>query len=111
MKLTLCVITKNEEENIKKCIESVKNLVDDIVIVDTGSTDNTIEVSKSLGAKVYEFTWIDDFSTHALSKVGFADLSIIKDYEKLIEKNPKARVYIWSKDKHLSCYDTGLQKK
>lgn len=60
--LTLSMIVKNEEKMLRGCLESAKNLVDEIVIVDTGSTDNTIAIAKEYGAKVYHFDWIDDFA-------------------------------------------------
>jgi glycosyltransferase involved in cell wall biosynthesis len=62
MEISLCMIVKDEEVTIKRCLNSIKNLVDEIIIVDTGSTDKTVEYAKSLGAKVYDFKWIDDFS-------------------------------------------------
>ena len=60
--LTLCMIVKNEAENLPNCLESVAGIMDQIVIVDTGSEDATVEVAKSFGAEVYHFDWIDDFS-------------------------------------------------
>ncbi|NOY60364.1 MAG: tetratricopeptide repeat protein [Calditrichaeota bacterium] len=60
--LTLCMIVKNEEEHIARCLQSVKDAVDDIVVVDTGSTDRTVEICKSFGAKVYHHPWQDSFS-------------------------------------------------
>ena len=60
--LTLCMIVKNEAENLPNCLESVVGIMDQIVIVDTGSEDATVEVAKSFGAEVYHFDWIDDFS-------------------------------------------------
>ena len=65
------MIVKNEEKYIKDCLESVKDIADEIVIVDTGSTDSTISIAESYGAKVYHFEWINDFSAarnFALSK-------------------------------------------
>lgn len=53
---------KNEEENIPRLLESVKGCFDQIVLVDTGSTDNSVKVAKSLGAQVEHFEWINDFS-------------------------------------------------
>ena len=63
LKITACYIVKNEEKNLSRSIESLKTAVDEIVVVDTGSTDKTIEIAKSYGAKVIETSWNDDFST------------------------------------------------
>jgi len=60
--LSLAMIVKNEEKNLGKCLGSVKGLVDEIVIVDTGSTDKTLEIAKASGAKVEHFAWTDNFS-------------------------------------------------
>lgn len=71
LKISACYIVKNEAKNLAKSIKSLKNQVNEIVVVDTGSTDNTIAVARKLGAKVYGFPWQDDFSkarNFALSK-------------------------------------------
>lgn len=60
--ITACMIVKNEEEVLKRCLDSLKNLVDEIVIVDTGSTDLTKEIAKTYTDKVYDFTWVHDFA-------------------------------------------------
>ena len=60
--LSLCMIVKDEEEVIRRCLDSVINIVDEIIIVDTGSTDKTKEIAKEYTRKVYDFKWIDDFS-------------------------------------------------
>ncbi|MFH1196285.1 MAG: glycosyltransferase [bacterium] len=70
-RLTLSMIVKNEEKFLEGCLESVKNIADEIVVVDTGSTDKTIEIAKKYGAKIFHFDWISDFSAarnYALSK-------------------------------------------
>ncbi|MCL1893903.1 MAG: glycosyltransferase [Holophagaceae bacterium] len=61
--ISLAMIVKNEEANLAHCLESVKKLIDEIIIVDTGSTDNTIEIARSFGAKIHQYIWCDDFST------------------------------------------------
>lgn len=71
LKISACYIVKNEAKNLAKSIKSLKNQVNEIVVVDTGSTDNTIAVARKLGARVYSFPWQDDFSkarNFALSK-------------------------------------------
>lgn len=60
--LSVCLITKNEELNIKRCINSIKHIADEIVIVDTGSTDNTVNIAKKLGAIIHFHKWENDFS-------------------------------------------------
>lgn len=60
--ISLSMIVKNEGKHLYECLNSVKNVVDEIVIVDTGSTDNTLEIAKSFNAKIFYFEWNDDFS-------------------------------------------------
>jgi glycosyltransferase involved in cell wall biosynthesis len=65
------MIVKNEEKYLRGCFESVRNLVNQIVVVDTGSNDSTIEIAKEFNAEVFSFKWINDFSAarnFALSK-------------------------------------------
>ena len=60
--ISLCMIVKNEEEVIARCLNSVKDIVDEIIVVDTGSIDNTKEIVKDFTTNIYDFKWIDDFS-------------------------------------------------
>ncbi len=60
--LSLCMIVKNEERFLRNCLESVQGVVDEIVIVDTGSTDGTLDIAREYGAKIIEYAWNDDFS-------------------------------------------------
>ncbi len=62
MRLSLCTIVKNEAANLPRCLASVQHVVDEIVILDTGSTDNTVAIARSFGAVVEHLDWPDDFS-------------------------------------------------
>lgn len=59
--LTLCMMVKNEEKCLLRAIDSVKPIVDEIIIVDTGSNDRTIELAKEAGAKIIEYEWDNDY--------------------------------------------------
>lgn len=65
--LSLCIITKNEEKTLPLCLESVKGIVDEIIVVDTGSLDQTVRIAKQAGAKVFKSKWNNDFS-HARNR-------------------------------------------
>lgn len=56
------MIVKNEEQTIGRCLDSVKKIVDEIIIVDTGSSDNTKKILKNYNCKIFDFVWCDDFS-------------------------------------------------
>ena len=60
--ISLCMIVKNEEKILERCLASIHDLVDEIIIVDTGSKDNTKESAYKFNAKVFDFEWCDDFS-------------------------------------------------
>ena len=62
MNLSLCMIVKNEEKTIGRCLAGVAEAVDEIIIVDTGSTDKTKEIAGKYTDKIYDFAWNDDFS-------------------------------------------------
>ena len=64
MLLSFAMIVKNEQENLPRCLESIKNLHAELIVVDTGSVDQTIKIAKDYGAKVYQHLWEDDFAKH-----------------------------------------------
>ncbi|MEG2196762.1 MAG: glycosyltransferase family 2 protein [Cellulosilyticaceae bacterium] len=71
VEISLCMIVKDEEEVLARCLESVSTFIDEIVIVDTGSMDGTKEIAKKFGAQLYDFEWCDDFGkarNYAFSK-------------------------------------------
>lgn len=62
MTVSLCMIVKNEEDTIERCLDTVHDLVDEINIVDTGSSDNTIEIAKKYTERVFHFKWTGNFA-------------------------------------------------
>jgi glycosyltransferase involved in cell wall biosynthesis len=62
VRLSQCMIVKNEEKNIERALSWAKDIAFEQIVVDTGSTDRTVEIAESMGATVYHFAWIDDFS-------------------------------------------------
>jgi len=60
--ISLCMIVKNEEEVLARCLDSIKDAVDEIIIVDTGSQDRTKEIARKYTRKVFDFKWVEDFS-------------------------------------------------
>jgi GT2 family glycosyltransferase/tetratricopeptide (TPR) repeat protein len=61
-RVTLCLIVKNEESNLGDCLGSAADLVDEVIVVDTGSTDATKEIASRFGARVFDFPWCDSFA-------------------------------------------------
>lgn len=60
--LSLCMIVKNEEKNLARCLMSVKPVVDEMIVIDTGSSDKTRDIATAFGAKLYDVPWTGDFS-------------------------------------------------
>lgn len=76
VEISLCMIVKNEEKVLARCLDSIVDLMDEIVIVDTGSTDATKEIAARYTDKIYDFAWIQDFSAAR----NFAFSKATKDY-------------------------------
>ena len=60
--LSVCMIVKNEQEVIARCLECIKDIADEIIIVDTGSYDKTKQIANNYTNKIYDFKWCNDFS-------------------------------------------------
>jgi glycosyltransferase involved in cell wall biosynthesis len=63
-RISLCMIVKNEEQHLERCLISAQGVVDEIIVVDTGSQDKTIDIARQFGAKIIESPWQGDFSMH-----------------------------------------------
>jgi glycosyltransferase involved in cell wall biosynthesis len=87
MNLSFCAIVKNEEKNLPRCLESVKAIADELIILDTGSTDKTPEIARSFGAKVYSFDWCDDFAAARNAALAYVtgDWVLVLDADERIE--------------------------
>ena len=71
--VSACMMVRNEQEMLPRCLDALKDVVDEIVIVDTGSTDRTMEIASSYDkVKIYEHPWEDDFSKHRNQSISYA---------------------------------------
>lgn len=88
------MIVKNEKKFLEQCINSVKSIVDEIIIVDTGSTDNTNKIAKKLGAEVIDFKWNDDFSAARNESIRHAtkDWILVLDADEMTEEGDLAKI-------------------
>ena len=87
--ITLGMIVKNEEHNLAWCLNSVKDSVDEMIIVDTGSKDTTVDIAKQFDAKVYSYHWDDDFAAarnFSISKA-IGDWILYLDADEELETN------------------------
>ena len=88
--VSLCMIVKNEEKILARCLDSMADLMDEIIIVDTGSTDATKEIAAQYTDQIYDFVWIHDFAAarnYAFSKAGMDYIYSADADEVLDEKN------------------------
>jgi len=104
------MIVRDEEKDIGRCLESIVDIADELVVVDTGSVDNTRAIAAKYGAKVYEFEWVDDFSkarNYSIEKATGEWILILDgddEFEKrdaaylkeLISRNDPADIYIFN---------------
>lgn len=100
--ISLVLIVKNEEKDLPRCLESFKDIVKEIIVVDTGSTDKTVEIAKSFGARVEYFEWTNDFAAARNESLKYATCEWIlrTDADEYIEDSEKAKL--------LHCVNSGL---
>jgi len=92
--ISLCMIAKNEESNLADCLNSAKGIADEIIIVDTGSTDRTKEIAKKFSAKIYDFKWMDDFSAARNESLKHAakDWVLVLDADEALDEEGKKAI-------------------
>lgn len=101
-KLALTMIVKNEEKVIARCLESVKSIVDEIIIVDTGSEDKTKEIARLFGALVYDYEWGNNFAdarNFALKK-STCDWNLVLDADEYISSFDVETVKVYLNNKN-----------
>lgn len=107
-KISAAMIVKNEENMLAECIESYREAVDEIVIVDTGSTDKTVEIAKEYRVKLFHHKWKDDFSearNFSINKVTGDWVMIIDADERLAREDiPKVRAAKWQEKYDAVCF-------
>lgn len=87
--LSVCIIMKNEEKVIDRCLRSLSGIADEIIVVDTGSTDNSKTLALEYADKVYDFEWVDDFSkarNYAASKAN-GEWILVVDADEYIDRD------------------------
>lgn len=93
-RVSLCMIAKDEEQFIGDCLASVRNLVDEIIVVDTGSSDRTVEIAESFGAKVFHYPWTGDFASARNESLSHAtgDWILVLDADEVIPPESHAEL-------------------
>ncbi len=94
-KLTVCMIVRDEEKTLPRCLQSVKAVADELIVVDTGSKDNTVSIARGFDASVFHFEWRDDFAAARNESLEHAScdwiLQIDADEELLLASIPYLR--------------------
>jgi len=105
-KISLCMIMKNEAKVLERCLAGVRGLVDEIIIADTGSTDSSIEIAKSLGADVFSIPWDDDFSAARNAPIERAkgDWILILDPDEVLSPRDHSKIRTYISDIRYSAY-------
>ncbi|PTY80433.1 hypothetical protein B5V89_01240 [Heyndrickxia sporothermodurans] len=110
--ISLCMIVRNEEKVLERCLLSIANLVDEIIIVDTGSTDSTKELALKYTKNIYDFEWINDFSAarnFAAEKATGEWILVLDADEYVDEENFKEFIKQLKKDNgHIDAYDAKI---
>ncbi len=103
--VSLCMIVRDEERWVGTCIASVRDFVNEVVVVDTGSTDTTREVARAAGATVYDFVWCDDFSAarNFASAQATSDWLLFLDADEILDDEGIALLRDWLRAPTADC--------
>ncbi|MGA1132937.1 MAG: glycosyltransferase [Prochlorotrichaceae cyanobacterium] len=104
VRLSLCMIVRNEAETLPQCLKSVSGIVDEAIVLDTGSTDLTVQVARSCGAKVYESTWKNDFALARNECLSYAQgewVLVLDADEQFIRTTAPALAILMEEPQHL----------
>ncbi len=101
--LSICMMIKNEERNLKRCLSSLKGIADELIVVDTGSDDSSVSIAESFGAKVYHHPFegdiIDSFSKYRNLSIGYASsdwvMIVDADEEVILEAPSASHIKTW----------------
>jgi tetratricopeptide (TPR) repeat protein len=110
-RLTVALIVKNEEAFLDRCLASVRELASQIVVVDTGSTDRTVEIARAHGAEVHHFAWCDDFSAarNAMLEHVRGDWVLMLDADEELKAESRARLLEEIKNDKVMAYRLPLE--
>jgi glycosyltransferase involved in cell wall biosynthesis len=96
--VSVCMMVKNEEENLQRSLPSITELADELIVVDTGSTDKSVEICEQYNAKMYHHPWDNDFSKHRNQSISYATsdwIFIFDADEELLIKDSIDQLKIW----------------
>lgn len=98
--ISMCMIVKNEADILEETLDSVQAVVDEMIIVDTGSTDNTKEIAQKYTEHVYDFEWIDDFSAARNAAYSYAtkDYILFMDADDFLPEEEREKIMQLKKD-------------
>jgi len=106
MLLTICMIVKNEAEMLKRHLPNLTAVADEVIVVDTGSSDETVKVAKELGARLFKFAWIKDFAAARNHSLQYARSRWIMcvDADELVQKEDLLKIREWLKSAQAEVY-------
>ncbi len=113
VRISQCMIVKNEERNIVRALTWGRGIVSEQIVVDTGSTDRTVEIARQMGAKVYHFQWMNDFSAaknYAISKA-YGEWIVFLDADEYFSEDDAKKLLSYVRELHNTTCDrimTGL---